>query len=67
MLKVEEFRIEIICLHHDMLVAEYEEWQKITELVTKNYWWPEVTKDIEKYVDGCNMCQRMKNYTEALA
>jgi len=35
--------------------------------VTKNYWWPEVTKDIEKYVDGCNMCQRMKNYTEALA
>ena len=37
------------------------------ELVTRNYWWPGVTKDVERYVDGCNMCQRMKNQTETPA
>ena len=31
----------------------------------RNYWWPRVTKDIGKYVDRCDMCQQMKNRTEA--
>jgi len=30
----------------------------------RNYWWPGVTRDIGRYVEGCNMCQRMKNRTE---
>jgi len=33
----------------------------------RNYWWPEVTKDVGKYVERCDLCQRMKNRTEALA
>jgi len=39
----------------------------MTELVTRNYWWPGVTKDVGKYMDGCDMCQRMKDRMEALA
>ena len=35
------------------------------ELVIRNYWWPEITKDVGKYVNGCDMCQRMKNRTKA--
>ena len=38
----------------------------MTELVTKNYWWPEVIRDVKKYVDSYNLCQRMKNQTKAL-
>ena len=34
------------------------------ELVTRNYWWPGVTRDVGKYVEGCDLCQRMKNRTE---
>ncbi len=34
------------------------------KLVMRNYWWPEVTKDIGKYMEGCDMCQRIKNRTE---
>ena len=34
------------------------------ELVTRNYWWPEVIKDVGKYVEGCSMYQRIKNRTE---
>jgi len=36
------------------------------ELVTRNYWWPGVTRDIGRYVEECNLCQRMKNRTEEL-
>ena len=36
------------------------------ELVTRNYWWPRVIRDIGRYVEGCNLCQRMKNRTEEL-
>ena len=35
--------------------------------MTRNYWWPGVTRDVGKYVEGYNMCQRMKNRTEAPA
>jgi len=31
------------------------------ELVTRNYWWPEITKDVRKYVNKCNICHRIKN------
>ena len=34
---------------------------KMVELVMRNYWWPGVIRDIERYVEGCNLCQRMKN------
>ena len=34
------------------------------ELVTRNYWWPKVTRDVGKYIEECNICQRMKNRIE---
>jgi len=37
----------------------------MTKLVTRNYWWPGVTKDIKEYMKGYDVCQRMKNRTEA--
>ena len=53
--KDEKLRMKIIWLHHDILMAEHEGRQKITELVTRNYWQPGVTKEIGKYIEGCNM------------
>ena len=54
--KNKELRVEIIQLYHDVLVAEHGGRWKTIELITRNYWWPKVTRDIGKYVDGCNMC-----------
>ena len=65
-LKDEELRVEIIQLYHDVLVAGHGGKSKTTELVTRNYWEPEVTKYVGKYIDGCNLCQRMKNRIETL-
>jgi len=36
-------------------------------LVTRNYWWLGVTKDVGRYVEGCDLCQRIKNRTEKVA
>ena len=38
----------------------------MTELVTKNYWLPRVTKEVRRYIDGCDACQRYKNQIKAL-
>ena len=65
--KDEELRMEIIWLHHDVPAAGHGRRWKTVELVTKNYWWPSITRDVGKYVEGYDLCQRMKNRTEELA
>jgi len=62
--KDEELRVEIIWLHHDVLAAGYGGRWKTVELVTRNYWWLGVTREVGKYVEGCDVCQRMKNRLE---
>ena len=62
--KDEELRLEIIWLYHDTLIAEHREQQKTVELVTRNYWWPGVTKEVKQYIEKYNQYQRMKNRTE---
>ena len=59
--KNEKLRVEVIQLHYDVLVVEHKRRQKTMELVTRNYWQPGVTKDIGKYMNGYDICQRMKN------
>ena len=39
----------------------------MVELVTKNYWWLEGMRDVGRYVEGCDLCQRMKNRMEEVA
>jgi len=56
-----ELRGEVIWLYHDTPVGEHREKWKVTELVTRNYWWPGVTKEVGRYVDRYNACQRYKN------
>ena len=47
-----------------MLAAGYGGRWKTIELVTRNYWWPGVMRDVGRYVKGCNLYQRMKNRIE---
>ena len=63
-LKDAKLRVEIIWLHHDTPIAGHGGQWKTVELVTRNYWWPEVTREVKQYVEGCDQCQRMKNRAE---
>ena len=65
--KDERLRAEVIRLHHDMPVGGHGEQWKMAELVTRNFWWPGVTREVKRYVEGCNACQCNKNQTQPLA
>jgi len=62
-----ELRGEIIRLHHDTPVGGHGGRWKTAELVARNYWWPRLIKEVGKYVEGCNACQRYKNQSKAPA
>jgi len=62
-----DLRREIIHLYYDTPVKELREKWKIAELVTRNYWWPGVTREIRRYIDRCDACQWYKNRSKALA
>ena len=56
-----ELRREIIQLHHNTPVEGHGGRWKMTELITRNYWWPGVMKEVGKYVERYNACQRYKD------
>jgi len=62
--KDKKLRAEIIRLHHDTPIEGHGEQWKIVELVTRNFWWPGVTKEVKRYVEEYNACQQNKNRIE---
>ena len=58
--KDNELREDIIRLHHDTPLAGHPGRYKTHELITQNYWWPGIMKDIRKYVERFEKCQRAK-------
>jgi len=38
----------------------------MAELIVRNYWWLGVMKEVGRYVDRCDICQRYKNQSEVL-
>jgi len=59
--KDKKLRAEVIRLHHNMPVGGHGGQWKTVELVTRNFWWPGVTREVKRYVEGCDACQRNKN------
>ena len=45
--KDKSLRLEIIWLHHNTLIAGHGRQQKTVELITRNYWWSGVIKEVK--------------------
>ena len=45
--KDNQLRMEIIRLYHDMLVGGHGGQWKTVELVTRNFWWLGITKEVK--------------------
>ena len=45
---------------HYYMMAGHPGVAKTLELVTRTFWWPNMKKDIEKYIKGCHTCQMAK-------
>jgi len=52
--KDNKLRTEIIRLHHDIPIGGHGEQWKMVELVTRNFWWLGVTKEVKQYMEGYN-------------
>ena len=56
----DSLRGEIIKDHHDNPATRHPGHYKTLELVSQNYYWPVMSKEIWKYVKSCDTCQRSK-------
>jgi hypothetical protein len=51
---------EIIRAHHDPPVHGHPGINRTTQIVERNYWWPQLRQEVKDYVQGCADCQRHK-------
>lgn len=57
-----ELRRQIVELHHDSQVAGHPGRWKTLELVSRNYWWPGMSRYVAAYTKGCDRCNRTKTF-----
>ena len=55
-----DLRRKIVALHHDTRLAGHPGRWKTLELVSRNYWWPGISRYVGKYTSTCDLCLRTK-------
>jgi hypothetical protein len=58
--KDRNLRGQIITTHHDSILGGHPGQYKTLELITRNYWWPGMKRDVKSYVESCEKCQETK-------
>jgi len=51
---------QIVTLCHDTQIAGHPRCWKTLELVSQNYWWPQISRYIGQYVSTYNLCLQTK-------
>jgi hypothetical protein len=57
----DELRTQILYRAHSVGPAGHPGRVKTLELVTRDYWWPRISRDVEEYVKACELCVRTKS------
>jgi len=60
-----DLRRRVVSLCHDTKVAGYPGCWKTLELVSRDYWWPQISRYIRQYVGTCDLYLRTKPIRQA--
>jgi transposase InsO family protein len=55
-----DLRCRIVEQHHNTRIARHAGRFKTLELISRNYWWPQMSRYIGIYVKHCDLCNRTK-------
>jgi hypothetical protein len=56
----DDLRRDILAQYHAGPLAGHPGYSRLLELVSRTFWWPRLTKDVEIFVLSCDACQRNK-------
>jgi hypothetical protein len=57
----ESMRSEIISLHHANVVSGHFGASRTLDLLSRQFWWPQMKESVQNYVQSCMSCQRNKS------
>ena len=53
----DSFHYSILSCCHDHKTADHSRYLKTCQLIILEFWWPSLIQFMQKYVEGCAMCQ----------
>lgn len=53
-------RLRVLQAHHDFPAAGHFGYNKTLELISRDFWWPQMWKAVKDFVQSCDVCSRSK-------
>ena len=57
-------QLEIIQEHHSSVTAGHFSWSRTVNLISRQFWWPNLRNSVQEFIKGCASCQRNKSSTQ---
>ncbi len=64
MLNSDKLRLHIIQLIYDSVINDHSERAKSYELISQVYWWSNIYKYVQCFVQNCHVCTRFKLFKQ---
>ena len=53
-------RTRVLELHHDSITSGHFGVNKTFDLISRNFWWPKLRRDVKEFIKSCDICCKAK-------